>query len=333
MTERNDPLSTGPKVSASGVRKWSTDDVAQSQRLDYWVGAICEGFEELEASSHTVSVFGASLESAQCGQVLVNKVVGSTQDVFRTKAGIARSADSCFYLLCKPDAPWAGGQKDGVSRLLAGDCMLFDSKRPYELHFNQSADVITLKLSVDWVESWLVNPEKHCGLRIDATSGWGRTLSGFVQQLTPEVAASPPLSTKLMTDQLGSLLALGTNDTSSTQCPNDRTVDAVIRKAVACVQRRHAEFGLTAQAVAQDLYISERTLHRYFARSGATFLQHLMKQRIAVAKGMLRDPRLDRITVSEIGRRVGLADTSHFIRQCRANSGETPAAIRLSRGR
>ena len=331
MNHRYDGPTIGPTVSAAGVRKWSTDDVPQSQRLDYWVGAICEGFEELEASSAMLSSFGASLESAQCGQVLVNKVVGSTQDVFRTRIAIARSADSCFYLLCKPDAPWAGGQKSGVSRLLAGDCMLFDSKQPYELHFAGSADVITLKLPVEWVESWLTRPEEHCGLRIDAASGWGRPLSSFVRQLTPETAATPPLPTKLMTDQLGSLLALGTKDFEHHRNSRDHTADAIVQKAVERVRRRHAEFGLTAQAIANDLYISERTLHRYFARGGTTFLQQLMKQRFAVAEGMLRDPRFDRITVSEIGRRVGLADTSHFIRQCRATLGATPATIRQAR--
>lgn len=331
MTDRSIEPTTGPTVSASGVRRWSTDDVPQSQRLDYWVGAIYEGFEELEASSSMVSAFGASLESAQCGQVLVNRVVGSAQDVFRTRSAISRSADSCFYLLSKLDAPWAAGQNNGVSRLLPGDCMLFDSKQPYKLHFTGSADVITLKLSVDWVESWLTDPEKQSGLRIDATSGWGRPLSNFVRQLTPEMAAAPPLPTKLMTDQLGSLLALGTNDFAPDQSANDRTVDAFIRKAVDCVQRRHAEFGLTAQVIARELCVSERTLHRHFARSGATFLQHLTKQRMAIAEGMLRDPRFDRITVSEIGRRVGLADTSHFIRQCRASLGVTPATIRQAR--
>ncbi|MDM0015068.1 helix-turn-helix domain-containing protein [Variovorax sp. J22P168] len=331
MTDREAERTLGPTISESGVRKWSTDDVPQSQRLDYWVGAICEGFEELEASSSMVTAFGASLESAHCGQVLVNQVVGSAQDVFRTRTAISRSADSCFYLLCKLDAPWAAGQKHGVSRLLPGDCMLFDSKQPYELHFAGSADVITLKLPVDWVEAWLADPEGQCGLRIDATNGWGQPLSNFVRQLTPEMAAAPPLPSALMTDQLGSLLSLGTHDLVPDQGLQDRGVSAFIRKAVECVQRRHGEFGLTAQAIAQELHVSERTLHRYFARSGATFQQHLMKKRMGVAEAMLRDPRFDRISVSEIGRRVGLADTSHFIRQCRTGLGVTPATIRQSR--
>jgi len=319
-------------VSASGVQRWSTDDVPQPQRLDYWVGAVGASFEELSISSSMVPAFGASLESARCGKIQINNVLGSAQDVFRTRSAISRSADSCFYLLSsRVDTPWAAGQKKGVSRLLSGDCMLFDSKQPYELHFPGAADVITLKLSVDWVESWLPHPEAHCGLRIDASSGWGQPLSKFVRQLTPELAATPPLPTKLMTDQLGSLLALGTHEFELDLSATDRTADAFIQKAVERVQTRYAEFGLTARSIAEDLCVSERTLHRTFARSGATFLQHLMKQRIAVAGSMLRDPRFDRITVSEIGRRVGLADTSHFIRQCRATLGATPVTIRQAR--
>ncbi|WP_353506159.1 helix-turn-helix domain-containing protein [Variovorax jilinensis] len=85
---------------------------------------------------------------------------------------------------------------------------------------------------------------------------------------------------------------------------------------------------MTAQAIAKDLYISERTLHRCFARSGATSLQDLIRHRMAVAERVLRDSRFDRITVSEVARRVGLADTSHFIRQCRTSLGQTLAAIR-----
>jgi AraC-like DNA-binding protein len=331
MSQPDDEISMAPAISASGVRRWSTDTVPQSQRLDYWVGAICEGFEELEASSSLVDQFGASLESAACGPIMVHRVEGSTQEVFRTKRAIARSDDTCFYLLCKPDGAWAGGQGGDLSRLLPGDCMLFDSKRPYQLQFSGSANVITLQLPVDWVQSWLPDPEAHCGLRIDGGDGWGQPLSSFVRQLSPEVAAAPPLPAKLMTDQLGSLLALGTHAFADQPAEKPSTADAFMRDAIACLRHRHAECGLTARDVAAALHVSERTLHRHFAHSGATFLQHLVRQRMATAQRMLRDPRFDRLTVAEIGRRVGFADASHFIRQCRASLGLTPVGVRGAR--
>ena len=331
MASHTDAHRDTPMIDDSGVIHWSTDAVAPAERLDYWLSVIRQGLDEHEVSSPSALEFGASLASARCAQIAVNTVKGTPQNVHRTKRTIARSDSSNYYLRCTLDAPWAAGQKNGVSRLLPGDAMLFDAKQPYELYFEEAANLITLRLPVEWVESWLTDPQAHCGRRIDANSGWGQPLSSFIQQLTPEVAAKPPLPARLMTDQLGSLLALATNAFAGPQKENDQTVAAFIHRATECLQQRYAEQSLTAQAVAADLYISERTLHRYFARGGTTFLQHLMKHRMVVADRMLRDPRFDRITVSEIGRRVGLVDTSHFIRQCRSSLGVTPAVLRRTR--
>ncbi|MDM0015076.1 helix-turn-helix domain-containing protein [Variovorax sp. J22P168] len=331
MATEEDRDSSHASASPLGVRQWTTADVPPPERLDYWLHAICQGLDEHEVTSAAGTDFHATLESAGCGQIMVNTVESTPQDVHRTKAAISRSDESRFYLRCTLDAPWAAAQNNGVSRLMPGDCMLFDSKQPYEMHFESAANLITLRLPVDWIESWLTDPQAQCGLRIDAAGGWGQPLSSFVQQLTPQVATRPPLPTKLLTDQLGSLLALGTNDFAGHANESSRTMDAFIRKATERLHQRYAEHGLTAQAIAKDLFISERTLHRYFARSGATFLQHLIRHRMTVAERMLRDPRFDRITVSEVGRRIGLADTSHFIRQCRATLGMTPAALRSAR--
>jgi len=331
MTTTCERIESVPKASASGVRRWSTYDVPQAHALDYWLGAVCEGLGEMEVSSAMVAGFSASLESAECGPVVVNRIEGTPQDVYRRKSGIARSDTSCFHLRSALKGPWASGQAHGPSRLLPGDCMLFDSRRPYEMHFSEPNDLITLRLPVPWVESWLTDPIAQCGLRIDASTGWGQPLASFVRQLTPHVAAGPPLPARLMTDQLGALLALATDDFAVRDARHASTIDAVVRRATERVQERYAEFGLTAQAIAQDLYISERTLHRYFARMGTTFLQYLVKQRMMVADRMLRDSRFDRLTVSEIGRRVGLADSSHFIRQCRKSLGATPAELRRVR--
>jgi len=331
MAMKDGQASSPPSAFPLAVRRWSTDDVPPSKRLDYWLGVVWQGVEELEVRSATHTEFGASLASAECGQIVVNNIVGTPQDVRRTKRAIARSQDTSFYLRCLVDADWGGGQTAGVSRLLQGDCMLFSSTQPYEMHFADPGNLITLRLSVDWVGAWLTDPAANCGRRIDGTEGWGQALSSFVRQLTPEIAAAPPLPAKLMTDQLGALLALATGNYAVDDSEISGTVDAFVRKASDRLQLRYAEQGLTAQSIAEDLAISERTLHRHFARSGATFLQHLMKQRMAVAEGMLRDPRFDRLTVSEIGRRVGLSDASHFIRQCRATLGVTPAVLRRAR--
>jgi len=42
-----------PLPATTDLLRWSTDAVEARNRLDYWVGAICECFLEMEASSPT----------------------------------------------------------------------------------------------------------------------------------------------------------------------------------------------------------------------------------------------------------------------------------------
>lgn len=310
-----------------GVRRWSTAAVRPAERLDYWVGAICEGFLEMGATSSRDADFHSSLESVNWGPVTVNEVRGSAQDVYRTRAAVARSRENFCYLLCKVDSAWSAVQAERGVRLLPTDLVLVDSRERYEFHFPDRADTVSLQLRLDWLERWLPDIGAVAGRRIDGQQGWGLALGAFVRQLTPTLAAAPPLPPALLVDQLGALISLAAgppvNDAPPSQPLRRRILDHV--------RERHAEPGLTAATVAHELGISERTLHRSLAGGQETFARQLMACRMEVAARLLADPRFDRLTAGEIGRRVGLLDASHFGRSCRAQFGATPAQLRRQR--
>jgi len=316
-----------PSAPAGAVRRWSTSGVRPADRLDYWVGAICEGFLEMAATSSRDADFHSSLEAVDWGPVTVNEVRGSAQDVYRTRAAIARSRENFCYLLCKVDSAWSAAQADRGARLLPTDLVLVDSRERYEFHFPERADTVSLQLRLDWLERWLPDVGAVTGRRIDGQQGWGLALGAFARQLTPTLAAAPPLPAALLVDQLGALIAMAAgppeNDAPATQSMRRRILDHV--------RERHAEPGLTAATVARALGISERTLHRSLAGGQQTFARQLMACRMEVAALLLADPRFDRLTVAEIGRRVGLLDASHFVRSCRAQLGATPAQLRRRR--
>ena len=318
-------------VPALPIRSWSTDDVAPGQRLGYWVDAICEGFLEMAVRSPASGRFGSSLVSAPCGPVVVNRVHGSAQDVYRTPGAIARSTQNYFYLLCKTDLPWTTVQAGRSARLLPGDLVLVDSRRSYEFHFPVTADTMSLQLQPDWLASWLPDPVAQVARRIDGQSGWGATLGSFVQQLSPEAVAAAPLPARLLSDQLGALMALATCGVKSPEAGACVAADALKAQILDAIRQRHTEPGLTATAVAGAHGISPRTLHRNLAQAGTTFAQQLMACRMAVAQRLLADARFDRLAIAEIGRRIGLTDASHFTRLCRQQLGATPAALRRQR--
>ena len=307
------------------LRRWSTEAAPIGQSLDYWVGAVCEGFLEMDVRSRACQHFDAALTSASLGELQLNRVEGSSQDVYRTPRHLARGGPNYFYLLCKTDEPWAGAQEECGTRLAPGDCLLVDSRRRYEFHFDTRCNTVSLQLPSHWVERWLPDPASACGRALEGRSGFGAALSAFALQLQPELALAPPLPPALLADQLGALLALAVG----TEAPPDRP--GLAARIADAVRERHAEPGLTAAAVAAGLGIGERSLHRALAAHRHTFAQQLMACRMDSARRLLADPRFDRLTVAEIGRRVGLLDPSHFVRAFRHATGHTPGALRRQR--
>lgn len=308
--------------------RWSTDAVAPGQRLDYWIGAVCEGFLEMDITSPAPERFAAELTSAPLGALQLNQVRGSAQDVYRTRRAIARRHDPVYYLLCKTDSAWAAAQHGRQARLLPGDLLLVDARHSYEFHLTESCDTLSLELPVDWVERWLPDPHGQVARRIDGRQGFGAALSAFASQLHPDVTQAPPLPAELLTDQLGALLALATG---GMQQAVEHPSVVLRQRILAALRERHAEPGLCAAQVATGLGIGERTLHRALAAEGLTFASLLAECRIASARRMLDDARFDRLTVAEIGRRVGLTDASHFVRVMRRHTGRTPGEWRQAR--
>jgi AraC family transcriptional activator of tynA and feaB len=306
-------------------RCWSTDAVEPTERFDYWVGAICECFLEMDARTATPRQFGAELSSVPLHTLVVNRVRGSAQDVFRTQQGIARSRCNYYYLLCKERAPCGVAQR-GVhaDRLLPGDLALIDSRDRYELHFPDAVDTYSIQMPIEWLDTWIPDSRRHLARRIDGSAGWGQALGACVRQLGDATGALPAA---LLADQLGALLAL-------TLAPAP-TADAAARDLATrideCLRARCSEPGLHADDVAASMGISVRTLHRVLARARLTFAARLMHHRLQAARRMLESPAFDRLTIGEIGRRAGLADASHFVRQCRSQLGATPGLLRRVR--
>lgn len=318
------PPDTSLPVPAD-LRRWSTDAVEAPDRLDYWVGAICECFLEMEASSPARGRFGCELLSAPLHSLRVNRVRGSAQDVFRTHAAIARSPQNFYYLLCKESTPCSVAQQGAhADRLLPGDLALIDSRQCYELHFPETVDTFSVQLPTQWLETWLPDPRSHLGRRIDGGLGWGLALGAYVRQLAAPIGALPA---GLVADHLGSLLSLALD--------SDGAAQAVFRDLPTRIDEglgsRCTEPDLCAGDIAAMLGISVRTLHRALASRQQTFAERLMQHRIQRARRMLESATFDRVTTAEIGRRVGLLDPSHFVRVCRRLLRCTPQELRARR--
>ena len=310
------------------ARQWSTDEVAAPGRLDYWVGAICEAFLEMDCSSRQARAFEGRLTSVQAGPLSFNQVEASTQDVYRTRAGIARSASHPFYLITQRQTPWhvhQGGHRVG---LRPGDAALVDSARLYELHFPESVEVMSIQLPRAWVGQWLTQLEDPAARVAHRDQGWGRALSGLCVQLAHDPMLAADYPAHLLCDQLGAMLAAAIEPMRSVASPPQR---GLFERARRLQQEQLDQAGLTSQRAAEQLGVSVRTLHRAFAAEQTSFALSLRRLRLERAALLLTHARLAHVSVAELGRRCGFADASHFVREFQRHFLATPARWRRER--
>jgi AraC family transcriptional regulator, positive regulator of tynA and feaB len=309
---------------AIGTRIWTTETVQSSQRFDYWVGAICECFLEMEADSGMRKDFSARLESTEMAGLHLNRVSGSAQDVYRTRGAISRSKGNYYYLLCKEATPCNIVQYErGQARLLPGDLVLIDSRQRYALHFPERVDTLSIQLPISWLDAWLPDAQQALGRRVDGSSGWGAVLGTYLRQAA---SAAPALPAAQHRDHLGGLIAAAFGTAPGRTHSSE---DEVLTERIeALVGARFAEPGLSAVEVASGLDISVRTLYRALARKDMSFATLLNRHRLAAARRMLSTPSCKHLTIAEIGRRAGWLDASHFTRTWLAHTGQRPSQTR-----
>ncbi|MDR6537852.1 helix-turn-helix domain-containing protein [Variovorax soli] len=307
-------------------RRWSTDAVPRPQRLDYWVGAVCEAFLEMDVTSSRPEGFDACLQHQPLGPIAVNRVRASAQDVYRTHAAIGRSRRNFYYLISQFDQPWGAAQGGRSAALAAGDAVLVDSRERYEFHFREGVHCASMQLPIAWVERWLPAGQDAVARRIPGDAGWGLALRGMLHNLSPAFAEAPGLPPALIVDQLGVLLSLAVPGTAERPALH---AESIRRRATDLLHQRLGEPALVGQDVADALGVSLRSLHRAFA-PGESFARTLRRLRMEEAARLLASDRFARLGVAEIGRRCGYLDASHFVRHFRAGHGLTPGAWRRS---
>lgn len=104
--------------------------------------------------------------------------------------------------------------------------------------------------------------------------------------------------------------------------------DDLVQGVRRCLMRQLRDGEPSLDAVAAELYLSPRTLHRRLTGRALSFRQLLEEVRRQLAEDYLRDPRL---TLVEVARLVGFSEQSAFQRAFKRWTGQTPGEFRVRR--
>jgi AraC-like DNA-binding protein len=315
------------RLMTDEIKRWSTAEVAQTKRLEYFAAALSDAVYPLGVDRADPGTFHADVSFAHLGSIRVCKTIGAPHHSYRGKTELARTTDHYFNLLMTLQTGWTADHR-GSLQLLPGDVLIIDSEFPLKTDIAGPFTSIAVAVSESWLRQWLPNPNVIIARRITGGSFWGHALSSYVSELSPDLAAAPPLPLSVIADQVGSLLALTATGLSGASLSATRAERSLYERVQDCLMQRCSEWDLTAADVAASMNISLRTLHRIFAAANQTFGAALIDARARVALRMLKSRSFNRLTTAEIGRRAGFPSASHFSRVIHNRTGLTPLKLR-----
>jgi len=310
------------------VFRWSTDSVPAAQRLDAYVGSVCERVLNCTTTTRKKGAFRSALDVCALGELKVANMRGDTQDSFRRVRDIARSADQAFHLLMSTSGAWKLCAPDRTLDVREGEVVLIDTRVAHSVHWGEDCSAVNVRMPIEWTRTWLPAAEELTQRPMSRDAGWGSVLSRYLLQLDPVSDRTRPVSDTVMADQVGALLALAMHESRGSTSAFGPPYAQKREQIVACIDQRCCESGITAADVARSVNVSVRTLHRILAASGETFGTRLMDARAGAALRMLQSKAFASLTLADIAFRAGFLDSSHFARVCRARFGRSPTQLR-----
>jgi AraC-like DNA-binding protein len=265
--------------------------------------------------------FTVELEEASLGRLTTMTERISAHQSHRTRSDVEGSGDRCFLLFANR-LPWAVAHNGHNEQFDRSDCVLVDSQGELETSAPAGFCGLILKLPVDWVESWLPNPDLLVGSRIARESRWGKVFLPIISHLTPEFASAPSVPHGVVVDQVGALLNLMAVESDAHE------TSRLLQKIRDRIRERCSEPQLTAADVAASLNLPSRTLHRVLAANKLTFAPMLIEARLSVALQMLTAPSAAHLTIPAIALKSGFLSDTHFMRAIRKRTGHTPQELR-----
>jgi AraC family transcriptional activator of tynA and feaB len=308
---------------------FATDAVEPGRRLEFWNEVACNTFTPVVADPVDLSTFSACLTRTQIGGLRISEVRSEPATIRHTLTEIARSQESCFFLVLQVEGSSINCQSDRDAKLLPGDFTLCASTLPYEMHLPAAGRRLVLGVSEGVLRRHLSAPESVLGIRMPGNRGMSGLLADFIRSLwLARLESWEPTVTSRMSYTVLDLIAAAYSVTPHAKYEPASLATAHRTRILSYIENHLRDPDLDPARIAQACRITPRYLHHLFAHETETVTQYVQRRRLEeCARALVATPVRGRL-VTEIAFDYGFNSLTHFGRVFRNHFGITPSEYR-----
>ncbi|HLZ06800.1 MAG TPA: helix-turn-helix domain-containing protein [Bradyrhizobium sp.] len=312
--------------------QFTTDGVPGSRRLTLWQDIVCDVYVQLDCKSDLGSAFRGSVTRAGLGRTTCSEVSSQRQHVFRTPSRIARAHEE-FVLIALGKHGVGAVVQDGRETLIhPGEFAIYDTTRPYELHFHDAFAQTILQVPRDMLLRRLAGTEPLTAIAFGSDRPLQKIAHDFVYQLCQSAEQIEGEHAVRLSEQAVDLVAMALSERLDGQpLPSSTHRSAMLYRLKAHIRAHLADPELSLAATATALGISARYVNDLLSDEKTSFQRYVLSERLGHCQRDLSSPMLAHRHVSEIAFAWGFNDLSHFGRVFREQYGQSPRDWRHSK--
>lgn len=309
----------------------STAGLDQHDKFGYWQDVVCRALVDLECSPVSGRTFEASVEGSRLDGLSVARIEASAHRVERRSSAISRASDeSLIFNFVLSGVAMA--QQDGRSVVLkAGDGAVCDAQRPYSLRFDDTFQIITIKLARSAITHRAGSIHRITARSLGESSQVCPILFGYLVSFSRQVSILAPAASEKVARNFTELLAAALDEViQASPLPLSEYRAAALMRARDFVERHLDVCELDTSMVSNALNLSPRYINKLFEAENTSLTRYIWRRRLERAAVDLRDPDRAGLSVSAIAMAHGFNDLSHFSRAFRQRFDFSPRAYRAS---
>lgn len=294
----------------------------RGQALSAWnerVHAACGRFDT--RYDHCQSLFIGDMQQTLVGSTAVAHIRSNASVIAKAAGSSGRDSSARCFLVLQQQGSMSIELGDKVLDLRAGDLALLDFCGAVKM----TPTGLFAHVSIPLPSELLKGLDRNRFGKLSTTGVCGQLLGTLVRQLAAGELAqwSCAQDGEGVPRALVALLASVLEYRASDHSPGWQ-----LHEVQSLIQQRLESPRLSPALLAEELGISSRQLYRLFEASGDSVCRYILRERLSKAAQDLRDPVCAHRSITDIGSYWGFADSAHFSKAFKRQTGLTPSSYR-----
>ncbi len=300
--------------------------VERADSLRGWSDVIRQRFVALQIAPHK-SLDRGAIQTRRVGPMQAAAVSSEPQTFTRTKRQTATPGEHELLAVGMVESGTGYLEQDGrVCEVSDGAFAVYETARPF-----------TWTMTGDWtlcVYTWprgsIALPEARTtdltARPISRATGLGRFLGPMLGELIRCDAGLSPQAALKLSDEVAEMSLIAAGDRQPEDCLGANP--GKVREIQTFIEQNLCDAALSPAAIAQEFYISTRSLHRLFAQAGLTVSAWIKHRRLEACRRVNRDHATRSLPISDIAARYGFTNQAFFSREFSAQYRLSPSKYR-----